>query len=359
MMKNNGLPPIRLWLGVLMTLMLIVTASRPAYAASTINVTTTADENGTGAGCSLREAITTANNNSNFGGCTGAAGGPFTINVPAGTYNLSASPFELQVGTSSGRNITIAGAGAANTIIHQTIANQRVFDLDPNVSGSVTVNISGVTISGGTGTAFGGGGILGGGTNDSTTLTGVIITGNTTSGGSQGGGIGWGGGGNLTIANSKISNNTSDLTGGGIAFNQTSNVGNLTITKSTISGNIVNNASGGLGGGLLVTGLNIITISNSMFVNNILNGGTAVNQHGGAIDIDGGTLNLSFSRIAGNTAGNGKGLYVTGGATANAADNWWGCNGGPGAAGCDDVQGPGIKYTNPWLMLSYLPIIMR
>src|SRR5690242_2751065 len=70
--------------GTLSTLALLISlafalggTARQVYAASTITVTTTADENGAGAACSLREALTSANTNSNFGGCTGAAGGPF------------------------------------------------------------------------------------------------------------------------------------------------------------------------------------------------------------------------------------------------------------------------------------------
>jgi hypothetical protein len=327
------------------------------HAAASYTVTATQDEDdanacghpaltsGTGPDghLSLREAICEANN----------AGGAQTISVPAGTFNLAnVGTVELQVGSASGANITITGAGASSTIIHQTIANQRVFDLDVTGAGNVTVDISDVTISGGTGTTFGGGGILAGGTGDNTTLDHDIITGNTTSGGNQGGGISYGGGGNLTITNSTIANNISDLLGGGIAFNQTGNDGNLTISSSLIFSNTVTNAGGGGGGGLAVTGNNTIAITSSAFANNTLSGGHATDQHGGAIEIEGGILNLSLSRIVGNTAGNGTGLYVAGGATAHATNNWWGCNGGPGAAGCDDAQGPGTHNTSPYLKLT-------
>ncbi len=327
-----------------------------AHAAGSYTVTTTSDEDdagacssstitsgaGTDGNLSLREAICEANN----------ASGAQTISVGAGTYNLgNVGTSELQVGKNAGANITITGAGAASTIIHQTIASQRVFDLDFNVNGNVTVNISGVTISGGTGTAFGGGGILAGGPGDNTTLDHVVITGNTAPG-QQGGGIGYGGGGNLTITNSDITNNSSDF-GGGVAFNQTTNAGNLTITNSIISGNTAANASGASGGGLAVTGNNTVTINSSTFANNTLSGGSAVSQHGGAIDLEAGTLNMSFSRIVGNSAGNGRGLYVVGGgAIANATNNWWGCNGGPGATGCGDTQGSGAIHTSPYLKLT-------
>jgi uncharacterized repeat protein (TIGR01451 family) len=47
-------------------------------------------------------------------------------------------------------------------------------------------------------------------------------------------------------------------------------------------------------------------------------------------------LNLRFSRISGNTAG---GVFQSGSGAVNAEDNWWGCDGFPGAAGCDSVAG--------------------
>src|SRR2546423_1391851 len=102
-------------------------------------------------------------------------------------------------------------------------------------AGTVTVSTFNDVVDGNTSsiTAFGGGGVLAGWTGDTTTLSNVSITGNTTSGGNQGGGIGYGGGGNLTITNSTISGNSSDLVGAGIAFNQSGNAGNLTITNST------------------------------------------------------------------------------------------------------------------------------
>lgn len=112
-----------------------ILVATPASAASTITVITTVDGTG-GLACTLRDAITSANTNANAGGCTGAGGGgPFTIDVPAGTYDLTLG--ELKVGTTSGANITISGAGAASTIVHQTASTARVFELDPGVVGSV------------------------------------------------------------------------------------------------------------------------------------------------------------------------------------------------------------------------------
>ena len=70
---------------------------------------------------SLRAAVCAVNN---------SGAGTYTINVPAGTYPLSLNTFaginsgsssaELQVGFTSGTNISIIGAGASTTIIQQT-----------------------------------------------------------------------------------------------------------------------------------------------------------------------------------------------------------------------------------------------
>lgn len=61
-----------------------------------------------------------------------------------------------------------------------------------------------------------------------------------------------------------------------------------------------------------------------------------------------GELTVAGNRIVGN-AGAGVRNDVAG-ATVAAADNWWGCNAGPGAAGCDTVAGTGID-TAPHLVL--------
>jgi hypothetical protein len=47
--------------------------------------------------------------------------------------------------------------------------------------------------------------------------------------------------------------------------------------------------------------------------------------------------------------------HASNGATTVATNNWWGCNGGPGTAGCDVVAGDGSASTliySPWLILT-------
>src|SRR5262245_61346627 len=91
-------------------------ATPATAAAATYNVSNTADTPvgqacaGT-TGCSLREAITSAN----------AAGGADTIDVAAGTYTLSEG--ELQADD----EVTIAGVAASTTIIDANHASRALF----------------------------------------------------------------------------------------------------------------------------------------------------------------------------------------------------------------------------------------
>jgi len=76
-------------------LVLAAQVAIPAYAA-TISVTTFVDENGEGAGCSLREAVYVANNNVAFGGCpAGNALADDTVVLSAGTYTLTNSEIKI------------------------------------------------------------------------------------------------------------------------------------------------------------------------------------------------------------------------------------------------------------------------
>jgi hypothetical protein len=122
-------------------------AAGPAQASTTLTVTTTSDTSPASGPCvsgtttppsplSLRDAVCVANN----------LGGTVTISVPSGTYDLSHG--ELDAGINSGQNVTISGAGAASTTIDAQGAS-RVLNLDENLVGGITAEVSGVTITGG------------------------------------------------------------------------------------------------------------------------------------------------------------------------------------------------------------------
>lgn len=100
--------------------LLIAPQTIPAFAGTTITVTTTADELNTDGDCSLREAIAAANYDVAVDACPAGNGGDI-VDLPAGTYNVAAltpgpgisgsNPLKL-IG-----NITVRGAGAGVTRI--------------------------------------------------------------------------------------------------------------------------------------------------------------------------------------------------------------------------------------------------
>src|SRR5215213_5081615 len=124
-----------------------VVAVAPGQAA-TITVTTTADESVNNTTCSLREAVTSANNDSNAAedACT-AGSGPDTIVVPAGTYPLSGAAGDdanlsgdLDVDRNNvideGGDLTIQGAGdGAGGTIFDADDNDRAIDVQSDTSG--------------------------------------------------------------------------------------------------------------------------------------------------------------------------------------------------------------------------------
>ena len=281
-----------------------------------INVTTTDDEdNGTlggGAGISLREAIRYS-----------AAGD--TINLPAGTFTLTMTGADENLGATGDlditQNLTITGSGAATTTINTAAAwDDRVFQV---VTGN-TFSISGATISGGQipGGELSGGGIygeLGGGgiynvgtltvanctfqnnhsnaggaifnTGTQMTVTGSTFNLNT----ADNGGAIYNNYGLGTIDSSIIDNNKATLLGGGGIRNQS---GTLSITNSSITNNEVT----GQGGGGIFDNDGTLTIVGTTFSGNKASDATGSFSGGGAIYNSSGTLNITNSKLSGNTA---------------------------------------------------------
>lgn len=315
--------------------------------------------------CSLRGAFAFANANSGT-----------VINIPAGTYNLTID--ELQVGTATNVLTTITGAGANLVTINQTAANRRVIDLNPSLSPNVVVNISGVRITGGNSPSdnFGGGGLIGGGAGNTLNLSNCIFENNSDINAltAKGGGIEWAGGGFLNIDNCTFNNNTAGSAaankgvGGGVDYQLLnlageSGKGGLTITNSTFTNNKAGASNAGAGGGLALAVTTTqtprtVTITNNTFTGNQAN--AASNGHGGAVTSSSANpITLKFNRIVGNTAtGVATGVYQSLGTngTFDATQNWWGCNGGPGSAGCSTIGGLTASITtNPRIVLSHTP----
>ncbi len=147
------------------------------------------------------------------------------------------------------------------------------------------------------------------------------------------------------LTNSTVTNNSAPSDGGGILTTQRLDINPLT----TVS----NNSSGRNGGGIWINHSNITSTFSKLTM--VANSATTT---GGAIYLGSSTtanvLNMSFSRIVGNTGGGFKGLAVDGG-TANVQNNWWGCNTGPSAPPCDTagVIGTGTANYTPWLRYTH------
>lgn len=277
--------------------------------------------------CSLREAIAFAD-----------AGGTITFATGlTGTITLT-SYLVLD------KNLTITGPGAASLSVNGNNTATSVFI----VYAEDTVSISGLTMTGGTGSSGAGvdnAGVL--------TLTECVVTGNDSQDRNGGGIIN---SGTLTISQSTISNNNSNRDGGGI-YNDS---GVVTITGSTVSGNQATNGGGGIynhrgtlvitettisgnsaddGGGLRslqgpATLIRSTIVSNSAnygggmsadtwliggpatyttILNSTISGNTAAYDGGGIINDDG-EMRILFSTITGNQTGalggSGGGLFT-------------------------------------------------
>jgi len=326
--------------------------------------------------CSLRGAVAFANLNPGT-----------TINVPAGTYNLTISGAgEGFSGNNlvgdvdiTGNNTSIVGAGAATTIIHQTTAGDRVVEVNPNLDANFITSISGVTISGGTeSTGVGGGGIISGSIGNSLTLTNCVISGNSATGaGTFGGGGISHEGGNLTITGCTFTGNSTTASGGAVGYSagdpliRLPATGTLVVSGSTFSSNTANSAAAG-GGALDLFDFNLSTGAYSVSTSSF-SGNSAAGGRGGAIVVESGPLALTTSSLSGNSAAvQGGGLYnsgtsivtysrLTGNSGTNgrqifsvntnitANDNWWGINTGPAAIDFANTAGGVTPLT--WLQL--------
>ena len=260
--------------------------AQPTYAA-VINVNTTLDSSTDVNLCTLRDAITSANNNvpQINSGCTpGDETGADTINLPVGMITLDSALPEIT------SNVDITGAGQALTTVDGA-SNHQILNIS-----NATVSISDVTLS--NGSARNGGGIF----SDSSTVT---IDNSTLSGNNGDSGNGYGGGvyargSTVTITNSTVADNTTGYYGGGVYSTR----GEITIANSTFSGNntIVYN------GGGLYAGNSTTTITNSTFSNN------SSNYTGGAIQFRGNAaITVNNSTLSGNSGSEGGGIFLVSG----------------------------------------------
>lgn len=216
-------------------------------------------------GCTLRQAVQSANTNTPGSGCNGDTAGADTIVLQAGlTYKLTNHAAPESANASGDLDIT----GGGGTTIRSTGPGLATIDADSVVfpgdddfrgraieilDGAGAVTLQGVRIINGAVTTNGlggGGGIL---TEAPLTLIDSEVSGNSVArfggnAGTGGGGILVEQGGALTMTGSTVAGNSvqgdvgvSVAKGGGITFNSIG--GSLTATNSTISDNVVDSVS--------------------------------------------------------------------------------------------------------------------
>ena len=272
--------------------------------AATISVTTTTDELDEGSRCSLREAINSANQDSNTAaeGCI-AGDGADRIVVPAGRFplNRSGDPFpstaedlnvygDLDVTS----QVTIVHGGFRAAIIDSLVSEERVFHIAP----TAVVTIVGLTITGGNatgGTEQNGGGILNEGT---LTVSRSLIEGNQAR---FGGGLSTDGTSTATLINSTVSSNDAEEDGGGVS---SETGGTVNLRSTTVSNNTADDdrSGGGDGGGLFAStsgGGGNITLINSLIAGNHDTGQEAHD----CARLGGGSIASQGRNMVGNTNG--------------------------------------------------------
>ncbi|KAA3639816.1 MAG: hypothetical protein DWP95_09725 [Proteobacteria bacterium] len=291
--------------------------------------------------CSFADAVVAANTDTATGGCSAGAGADVleltspvinvtaraeiesdvTINGNGATIQSDGSDFMmLCVGCYSSGQLTLNdttvqggynsnnwGAGvrvyAGSLNINQSIFTNNsggAVQFSPGTSGSIVQSV--ISGNNGLGNYFYSGGVSVSGA--SVTIDDSTISNNSTISTSSGGGglyIGnYGGALDLTISNSTISGNTSDLRGGGISHQDYGNSSTVVLNNVTL----VDNSSSAAGGGLSNDTATII-LNQTLISGNSGTGGSEIDSTGGTVTVD--NYNLfglnSNAGVAGVTVG--------------------------------------------------------
>jgi hypothetical protein len=255
----------------------------------------------TTASCSLRQIINQVNLH---------PFAPDIISVPAGTYTLTAGLGALLIT----QKMSVLGAGPRSTVVampvpaNRSALGDRVF----NVTGTPTVTISGLKITGGD--AIPGNGFFGGDVKSSGDLT---LTNDWITNGSaySGGGIA-NTGGTLTLQRSLVSNNSAGFGGGDSGGIENFEVPAVGATPSIPAHLIVDNSTIANNDARLVGGIfswssdptnpqhNTLSITNSTIAGNSSQDepGGAVRTTVGGLAVSDGTENIQNTILAGNVS---------------------------------------------------------
>jgi hypothetical protein len=233
------------------------------------NDTVVTNTNDSGEG-SLRQAILNSNALSGTQDITFQLSNNAIINLDSALPTITDSVNIIN--TKGAMNLSVGGDGTKNL---------RVF----TINSGTTVEINGLTITGGNSSSSGGG-ILNSGTLN---LANSFVKDNKVISTATGGGIH--NTGSLTILNSTVSDNSAISSGGGIWTSGTFN-----LTNSTISGNQTNDNGGGI---RVVNGT--VNINNSTITDNIADNDGNGTGNGGGISRGNGIINVKNTIIAGNS----------------------------------------------------------
>ncbi len=260
-------------------LTLLFTLSTQTFAVDfTVNQAGDAGDLTCDATCTLRDAVDDTN----------AAATNDTISFAAGLTTITLTD---QILINNGGTLTITGPGANVLTIDGGAGRNRIFQ-----TGSATVTIRGVTLSGGNNK---GAAVL---ANSGTLILEEVVVQNNAGDGSVGA-VAFNGGTNHRIANSTISGNTLFNDCAAIYALNTS----LTVVNTTVSGNSTD-ASGFGTGAICIDGISMATFRNTTISGNTA-GGTGFLGGGGIFNANS-TVDLGNTIVAGNTAANpGPDLY--------------------------------------------------
>ena len=270
--------------------------AQPAYAAG-LTVNSDADTTADDGTCTLREALTNANDDSQLYATSGecaAGSGSDTISFDS---SLSGATIHLASTLTITSNVTIDGSALGSKISISGDDTVRVFNIPTIPAVTLTVTLDSLIVTNGATSGHGAGLFMGQGIH-------VTVKNSTFSdnhAGGRGGGIG--NQGSLTLIDSTVSGNSAaeDFGGGGGISNESG----ITITNSTISNNSATGV-GASGGGMFNTGG--ATITNSTIF------GNSTTTYGGGISTTA-NLTITNSTIAGNSAAVVGGLMVQGNVT--------------------------------------------
>jgi len=262
-----------------------------------------------------------------------------TINVAAGTYNITSTLTYSTNNGDNGHKLTIQGAGADQTVLNgggsvqilhiktgclefgdhggditikdMAFRNGNCFDCFGGgvcVCGFfINITIKDCTFSKNSARKIHGLPVSGGGVSACSSHGTITIANNTFSENSSdnGGGVdAHSVSGTITIANNKFSGNSANYYGGGIDVNSDS--GTITIANNTFSGNSADDSCGG--------GVEVYAESGRITITNNTFSGNSANYYGGGVRgylwYDSATLNVYNNIFFNNTANAGDDLYV-------------------------------------------------